>query len=163
MHYSRAFTFLELIIVIAIMTIVAGMGLATYNNSTRSLNIEKETQKISDILSLARSKAAAGDTGMCTSGPLVTPMVDFFSVSRVDPTTYLLSPICPTGTPMPKSYNTSGGVSLPNPFVVNFYKLSVGASQACFELTNGSECRYIQVGVQGSIEDGVTNCGGSCP
>lgn len=163
MQYLKAFTFLELLIVVAIMITASGLVLATYNKANRTLTIEKDTQKITDVLGLARAKAASGDTSMCTAGPLVTPMVDYFSVSRVNPTTYLLSAVCPTGIPLSISYNTSESISLSNPFAIDFYKLSSGASQACFELTNGSECRYIQVSNQGSIEGGVTACGGSCP
>lgn len=61
MGRSRAFTLIELIVVIAIIVLMSGLSLAYYNNFTEQQKLEGETNKIIEVLELAKKRALASD------------------------------------------------------------------------------------------------------
>ena len=58
---AKGFTLIELIVVIAIMAIMTGIGLAYFNKFNEEKKISGEVSRLVDVLHLARSKSMAGD------------------------------------------------------------------------------------------------------
>jgi len=56
-----AFTLIEILVIVTIITIVTGIGLAYYNDDNHRKNLFKEQRKLVDVLSLARKKTMAND------------------------------------------------------------------------------------------------------
>jgi len=56
-----AFTLVELIVVITVITLLSGILLAKYNDFTEAQKLETKTQKLVDALELAKKKASASD------------------------------------------------------------------------------------------------------
>lgn len=67
MANSKAFTLIELIIVIGIISIFAGLSLAYYNNQNDISKLKSEAQKFVDVFDLTRKKAMTSEkTDNCT-------------------------------------------------------------------------------------------------
>jgi len=58
---KKAFTFIELLIVVTIMIIFSVLLLASYNNFTERKRLEAEGKKIVDVLELAKKKSISRD------------------------------------------------------------------------------------------------------
>lgn len=68
---SRAFTLIEIIVVVAITLILTGISLAYYNQYSEQKKLETEAEKFVDVLNLARNKAISGEENPCSvyAGP----------------------------------------------------------------------------------------------
>lgn len=69
---KRGFTLIELIIVVFIVVLFAGLSLANYGQFNEEKKLDDEAKKLSAILYLARTKATAADTD-----PNLAPCSDF--------------------------------------------------------------------------------------
>jgi len=58
---SKAFTLIELIVVISIIILMSGLALAYYNNFTEQQKLNAEADKIITVLELAKKKAFVSD------------------------------------------------------------------------------------------------------
>lgn len=58
---NHSFTLLEILIISAIIVLLSGTVLSNYNNFNQEKNLEREANKLVDVLSLAKSKAQAAD------------------------------------------------------------------------------------------------------
>src|SRR3989338_1933236 len=164
----EAFSLIELIVVVVIITVFAGLTFAYYYNFTQERNLDAEAKKLVDILDLAKRKTASGDSSMCN--PAQSSTVDSYMVERTSPTTYRLIANCITGTAqsvtftIPASSNvtitTAGGDQR-----VTFLTLTSGADPGCFKLQNSllnpAKCRYVRVESGGVITENTANsCSG---
>lgn len=59
-YKEKSYTLIEIIVVIAIIAIISGIGLAYYNQFTEEKKLEAEVEKFVDVLNLARQKAISG-------------------------------------------------------------------------------------------------------
>ena len=170
--FVKAFTLIEIIIVVAIMILFAGLSIGYYNDFTQQKKLDEETSKMIDVLELAKKKTSSGDSSMCTADPQSSARVVDYSVIVNSATTYQLSPNCSVGTPNPINYTTNSNIIFPTVFPVptssvQFKTLSAGTTPYCFILKNSSsnKCRYINVEAGGVICEG--SCGScdvcSCP
>ncbi len=58
---NKGFTLVELVIVIAIIVILTGTGIASYNTQQNQQRSDSEVKKYRDVLELARRKAIGGE------------------------------------------------------------------------------------------------------
>jgi prepilin-type N-terminal cleavage/methylation domain-containing protein len=78
MANSKSFTLIELIIVIGIISIFAGVSLAYYNSQNETQKLKTDAQKFVDVFDLTRKRAMSSEkTEDCT--------LDNFSISFVSP------------------------------------------------------------------------------
>ena len=95
-----AFSFIEILITVTIMSIFSGIALASYNKQTAYKKLEMETSKLIDILELAKKKATSSDYGDVDDCDFKGYDISFSA------TTYSLNLLCTGSTPYPTLINT---------------------------------------------------------
>lgn len=66
----KGFTLIEILIIIVIVSILSGLGLASYNNFSEHKKLEEDAENIASVLRLAQSKTIAADESpktLCTT------------------------------------------------------------------------------------------------
>lgn len=58
---NHGYTLVEIIVILGIIAIVSGFGIATYNSYNEQLILRNQAKKIANIIELAKKKAVAGD------------------------------------------------------------------------------------------------------
>jgi prepilin-type N-terminal cleavage/methylation domain-containing protein len=58
---KKSFTLIEILVVISIMSIFIGMGLAQYNTYTEQTKLKNDAKKLVDVLELAKKKSLSAD------------------------------------------------------------------------------------------------------
>ena len=81
---DKAFTFIELIIVITVTTLLSGIALVNYQRIGGQEKLQKDAKQFERILFLAKEKASAAETLQCDStdpgiGELIGFKVDLTS------------------------------------------------------------------------------------
>ncbi len=173
---KKAYTLIELLITISIIIIFSGISIAYYNNFTEEKKLENETQKLVDVLDLAKKKAAgAEDSSLCpnSGGPFGSQYgytgyrVNIFSNS------YSLSRCCTTATSnscaQPQLINTYNNIPSNITFTssqsnIQFKQLtSVINSSTLITITvrntNLNKCRQITISPSGVIETTTNSTG----
>lgn len=160
----RSFTLIEVIVVFTIIVLLTGLSLATYNNFTQQKNLERELNRLIDVLSLAKAKAQASDINFECDG--VNPDDEFggyrVEVSFAD---YNLKQLCRDSStkiltnPGPEitSYNFPSNVNKSSGDQnTDFYPLSGGASISTITIRNSTikKCITISITNTGIIEAG---------
>jgi len=164
---KKAFTLIELIVVIATISILMGQAIASYTNYSQTVRLEMATKKFTDSLYLARKKARAADASQCSTGETVS----LYEVTKTNQTDYEIFPLClPSlikGTSIKKSLD-NGVVfkTFPSTPLIEF-KTVVGSSlssSVCIILDLNNSCRYVSVSTRGIITNGkLNNCSDPCP
>ncbi len=71
-RYKYGFTFLELLIVVMVISIFSGLSLGYYNNFSKASRLDTEANKLLQTLELVKKKATARDVqgydSICTQG-----------------------------------------------------------------------------------------------
>lgn len=67
---KKAFTFIELLIVVGLILIFSSIGLASFNSYNQQLKLKTEAKKLADVLELAKKKAESSEL---IPTPNVTP------------------------------------------------------------------------------------------
>ena len=62
MAKNNGFTLIELIIVVATISLFVGISVAYYNNFSENKKLESEARKFANVLNLAKSKASSGES-----------------------------------------------------------------------------------------------------
>lgn len=158
-HVSSGFTLIELLIVITIIIIFAGVSLAYYNNFIEEKKLETETQKLVDILELAKKKAAAADIGNYRCNPFFGYRVS------ITPSSYRLILCCALNCDTNYSiqnYNLEPNITISTGVgPVQFKPLSAGViSSTTIKLKNLSinKCQQIIINSAGVIESTTVGC-----
>ena len=58
---SRGYTLIEIIVVLGIVTILSGFGIAKYNTHTQQLTLKNQAKNLVEVIELAKKKAVSGD------------------------------------------------------------------------------------------------------
>lgn len=58
---SRGYTLIEIIVVLGIVTILSGFGIAKYNTYTQQLTLKNQAKNLVEVIELAKKKAVSGD------------------------------------------------------------------------------------------------------
>lgn len=166
-NLNLGFTLIEIIISISIITLLSGMAIVQYDNLSEQKKLDYETKRFVDTLELAKVKAAAGDSSLCT-GTAIIPEVQGYSVS-LSASSFQLAPHCIVGTPQPVNYQIDPKVEIIVTPVspINFFSNSSGATTSCVnvKIRTSSKCNYIKVEQSGLISNNacVSGCPCSCP
>jgi Tfp pilus assembly major pilin PilA len=157
--FVKAFTLIEIIIVVAIMILFAGLSIGYYNDFTQQKKLISATTKIVDVLELVKKKTLSGDSSQCTFTPQSSARVEDYSFIVNSSSTYKLSPKCTIGNPNEVSYITDSNIVFPTPTVAfEFKPFTASTATNCFLIKNlvSNKCQYIRV------ENSGTVCNGSC-
>ncbi|MFN4212441.1 MAG: Tfp pilus assembly protein FimT/FimU [Microgenomates group bacterium] len=154
---KNSFTLIELLLVITIISLGIGTGLAMYNSFTEEKKLEMETQKLVDVLELAKKKASSGDIGSYDCSNFSGYRVNIQSLS------YQLLLCCSQScTPnyLIQNYNFQTNISaIIGTGFIQFKPLTAAlTSPVTIQIKNLTinKCRQINISVSGVIES-ITN------
>lgn len=160
---EKSFSLIEIIITVFIISFISGFSIIYYNDFNNQKALELETRKLVDVFELAKAKANANDSNLCTG--VAAPEVDKYSVN-LTVTNYQLMPACLTGTPISVNYQLNSKIVIitPTPASIDFYPSASGATSACVNImsTALNKCNYINIVSSGIITEGSCSVG-SCP
>ncbi len=154
---QKAFTLIELIIVVSIITIILGISLAKYNDFTEKKKLDQDADKLVDVLETARKKAMAGDLSGKTCPDFQGYRVDVSASSSV------LNLCCKRGCTTSFQLSTytlqgTNSVTLPNKniwFVPLTGQQLGGAGDQIINIKNKiiKKCMDINISQEGVIEE----------
>ncbi|MFQ5902195.1 MAG: GspH/FimT family pseudopilin [Candidatus Binatia bacterium] len=145
-HGASGFTVIELIVAIAIATIVVAIAIPTWVTWLPTLRLSNAARQVATDLQVARMKAISQNTA--------------FQVS-ISSTTYVIqkcTPSCASPT------NDSGNITLPEGITATssatpqFQPRGTANSAATITLANGSEQKWVCVRIVGRVNLQDTNC-----
>lgn len=155
------FTLIEIIVIIGVISILMNIGLAYYNKFNEQKKLQSDTQKLYDILHLARAKTISGDQMniTCTS-------FSGYQVEIVSSSSYKLVLCCSdacSGADQTEiqTYSLQSSITLdPAPATIKFKKLTGEVvTSTDIEISNSviSECMKLSVKQSGLVEL-ITSC-----
>jgi prepilin-type N-terminal cleavage/methylation domain-containing protein len=162
---TKGFTLIELIIVIAILVTLTGFVTANYVQYSEERKLEDAMVNLKSILSLARSKAAAGDIGSYACGNFQGYQVSYDSGTNAY-TTYICCGATPGATNCSTKFTTATYPLKTNvtirsaPFTVVFLPFARGTygnTEVGIEFRNSfiKQCNYIKISPIGVINLGT--------
>lgn len=160
MDKSRAFTMIELLVVVTILMVFFGLSIAYYGSFNEQKKLERDTNKLIDVLSLAQKKAGVGDLGTNNCLNFSGYTVSFTSGSYM--MTLSCSPSC-SETGCSNTFNLQPGISLSSTAgSVTFKKLSTGIDlpEIALTVTNTSTNRCKKITISGT---GLISENPACP
>ncbi|MCL4375003.1 prepilin-type N-terminal cleavage/methylation domain-containing protein [Patescibacteria group bacterium] len=153
-----SFTLVELLIVTAVILLMTGFSLASYNQYTEDRRLDAEANKVVNMLFLAHKKALSGDTSQCAdpAAELLEYEVSF-TASGLQ-----ISPSCSHGSADASTLNLETDIVFnPVPGSVTFAPLSgkiPGAGTEVIVYNNkNNRCKKITISAAGVI-DTATSC-----
>ncbi len=168
----RGFTFIELLVTVAIMITVLGGGLVGYIQFNEKQTVLEAAKRTQSLFRAARSKAQARDTPVGCAVPDSTALYGFqvSAESTAPGSTVELSAWCGSSqgtatahSPATDSFQLPSGVSVESEFAVVYYTLHGGTNLGSDEeivVSNGSQTYRFSVTPGGEITDG---CWGASP
>lgn len=166
---KRAFSIIELLVVIGMVGILTTVAIASYNGYAESQKLVNEVNKFKTVLSLAQKRAISGDVGDCTSSPGCT--LNYFNVNWVSSTQYSMngnrhsnsSNLDETFDQTTFAIDTSNKniIMTANFGIVPFSKLTGGVNanyNVIFQNTATSTCTQVGVTTAGLINSSATTC-----
>lgn len=158
-YFRSGFTLIEILVVISIVVIMSAVTLASYNSFTDSRKLDVDTQKLMDVLELARQKADAGDSsiGTSTCGNLNSTEV------RITTTGYTMYVHCMLGD-LTQPYYFDSAITLPmaseNIVFPILHGTPVTTPSQSFILENNTTltCQLITVTSGGTISNQSVTC-----
>ena len=94
MRNKTSFTLIEMLIVFAIISVVTGLSLASYNDYTAKKDVHREAQMFADTLELARKKANAAEELSYGEEGLTCIYDSGYMITITSSTAYKLERIC---------------------------------------------------------------------
>lgn len=155
---NRSFTLIEILIVVSITIVVSGFSLVMMSSYKDERLLNEQVSQFSQVLELAKSKAAAGDTSLCSDS--ITPYVNGYSVV-VNPTAIQLIPGCNT-VPTPLVYPIKNKIIFVTPsFAVQFNAQKYQGNSLVIPIKNTvtNKCKSVVLDETGLI----TNSDSICP
>ncbi len=151
-HLRQGFTLVEIMVVISLMAILAGTGIAGYRNSARKQAVEVAAQKLISALRKAQVNAAAGVKEGC-AGTLTGWQVN------VSANSYTIEGLCGVTTFNSRTENYTGAsvTVFPSPNPILFKVLNqgtniIGSTTVTLGVTGISYTRNVKVLWTGQIE-----------
>ncbi|OGK52069.1 hypothetical protein A2966_03700 [Candidatus Roizmanbacteria bacterium RIFCSPLOWO2_01_FULL_41_22] len=156
---DKAFTFIELIIVITVTTLLSGIALVNYQRIGGQEKLQKDAKQFERILFLAKEKASAAETLQCDStDPGIGELIGF----KVDLTSndYYLIEVCQNQEFIISAQHFSPSISAINNTSVTFRKSDMGITSNVIVsfgirsiLINNNNCRSYDVSPSGAIDE----------
>lgn len=154
---KRSFTLIELLIVASITIIISGISLVAMSSFKDDRLLNGQVGSFIRALELAKDKAAAGDTSLCSDSDIA--YIDGFSVV-VNPTEITLLPGCNT-TPTPVIYQIERTIIFVTPsFSIRFDSQKYQGDIVDIPLKNtaSSQCNTVTINESGLITNVKTTC-----
>ncbi len=151
----HAFTLIEILIIISIVVLLIGLSLATYNNFTQEKNLDKEVNRLVDILSLARTKAQVSEVNPAC--PVGEEFVGFGV--EVNASNYSLKQNCSVTVTNIQTYSFPANIrKISGMSQVNFYPLSAGATNGTINIQNNTIIKCLQITVSSTGVISTQSC-----
>lgn len=161
MEKSRGFTYLEIIIVMLILGIIATLGGSSYIGYNSRKQIETETQKLVSYFDLAQTKTLAGE-------PVCDTYAGNYSVSASTVSNSVSLSLTPLGCSAQATYTFPQGYSLPDgDFTLTYNPEGTGVTGvSCILLQHPKAelCGKVTIDPSGAFSDTIvplTSC--TCP
>ena len=159
----RSFSLIEILVVLTIVILLTGVSIAAFSNYNQESQLNKEVQRLVDVLNLARGKAQTSDINFACSGSdefggyrvaLLGMGYDFaFSQCCRDTSSKDIT----NCASFIQTYKLPENIRLTaNSDSVDFYPLSEGAKPATITLENSSVNKCLDVFI---LETGVISVG----
>lgn len=155
---NRSFTLVEILVVSAITILLSGFSLAMFSSYKDDRLLTTQASRFSQMVELARDKATAGDTGLCSDS--ATAYVNGYTV-QVNPTEMQLIPNCDT-EPTPIKYAIEKNIVFVTPsFTLQFDSQKYAGSAVAVPIKNTStnKCKLVTIDESGL----VTSANSPCP
>jgi prepilin-type N-terminal cleavage/methylation domain-containing protein len=162
---KKGFSLIEILVVITIISILSGLGLASYNDDQARRSLQQETEKLADILALARKKTQANDIQNYDC-----PNFNGYKVYITEPGYRFalccdgINGGCDCGDPVTtrKIQDTlfsNGALAIVQPVSIKFNPLTSSATlspaNGIITLKKGSKCQSVTISPSGTIDTGV--------
>ncbi|MFH0773335.1 MAG: type II secretion system protein [bacterium] len=157
---TKSFTMIELLIVSTIILVLSGVSMALFFTYRDDKTLSNHVSLFTGVLELAKNKASAGDSALCSSSQ--TAHVNNYSVV-VNPTKIIIQPGCDT-IPTPINYPVPTNIMYITPtFSLRFDNQNYQGETRKFPIkdTNTNKCKYVQIDETGLITNGDCTC--PCP
>ena len=152
-RFTKGFTLIELIVVIVIMILLSGAGLAAYNYMNQRQLVRRAGSAVTDLLRLAQTKTLTGEKP--SIGSCITDNLDGYQV-RVDGKEFILEVVCGgTAQDADKGYRLMADIAVNSGSQVMFKVLAQGTTGESFCLSGYDWFYKIKVLTSGEVvEDG---------
>jgi prepilin-type N-terminal cleavage/methylation domain-containing protein len=155
---TKSFTLIEILIVTTIIAVLSGTSMALFSTYRDDKVLAAQVSILTRVLELAKNKATAGDTSLCSNSQ--NAHVDGYTVS-VDPLNITLLPGCDT-IPTPLIYPIPTTILYPTPsFSFRFDSRNYQGGTEKYPIKNRStnKCKFVQIDETGLITNGdYTTC-----
>ena len=147
---ARGFSLLEVLIVVAILSIIGTAGIGYYRNAAKNIEITSVVHTINSDLRAARSKAMAGQDGRRWGVHVVNNASDYYEVFST-PTTY-----ADAGVVVDSTRFLTAGVSFSDPAESNtkdiiFSGILGTTTASSITITSQEESQIITISALGTV------------
>ncbi len=154
---AEGFSLIELLVVMGIMALIAGVGLVSFRSFGRSSLLDARAKEFVTILESAKVKARSGDLGGCA-------VLDYYEISIDSSLSYSRIPHCVSGTGTTQSYeipdNEDIEISEYTAQSTVFDRLGARTTANCYILTDTrtSLCVRVDLTAAGSTSRTKNEC-----
>lgn len=149
-NFIKGFTLIEVIIMVVVVSVLSGLGLAYYNSFSEQKKLEEAKDQFVVVLNLARQKAIAADkTPSPTCADFKNYNIYFPAISS-----YGLRFYCDTTYLTVQNYSLPSGIQFTSVHsTITFSKLTgyTTATNVIIKNTSLSECYQIDISTMGVI------------
>jgi type IV fimbrial biogenesis protein FimT len=156
MNDQRGFSIIELLVTIAVMAVLLGVGVPSFRSMIEGNRLSSASNDLLSGLQFARSEAikrgipvvlcSSSDQSSCAATPVWTGGWVARNQAVVTDPVYRVWPA------------VSAGIAISDPGTVEFNALGAASTLRCFDVTLGSLRRSVRVGVGGRISSATVAC-----
>lgn len=153
---NTAFTLIEVLVVTTIIVALSGTSMALFSLYRDDRVLNNQVQMLTTVLELAKNKASAGDTSLCSEQS--SAHVDGYTVTIGSSLT--LTPGCDT-VPTPIQYSIPATITYtPSSQSLFFNESNYQGNTVRFILknTDTSRCKFVEIYETGLVTNGDTTC-----
>lgn len=154
---KQSFTLIEILVVTTITILLSGFSIVMLSSYKDDRALNTQVSYLIQAISLAKSKARAGDTMLCSDSS--TAYVDGYSVV-VNPTAIQIVPGCDT-SPSPVVYAIQPNIVFVTPsFALQFNSHNYVGNTVTIPIkqTTTNRCKFVQIDETGLVTNGDYTC-----
>lgn len=146
---GRGFTLLEVVLVVAVLAILARIGVSYYRNTTTTITLDAATQTLALSMKEARGKAMGGESGLKWGIRVVNGTQDYYETFSSSSTYAGGTVVARTYLPSTVTFAApSEGLNLD----IIFSNIFATTGAQTITLSNGGQLKNIYVTAQGTIQ-----------
>lgn len=153
--HRSGFTLIEIIVVVSIMLLMMGGGIATYTAFRSGKIAQRQARLVSDLLDEARHSAISGEKPTDCGANSLTG----YSVA-LNPDNAVMTAVCAGGTPPSKTRQLTDATISSNVATITFKVLTGGAVDAVVDVCADSHLFRITVTSAGNVTEPAEVAGG---